>query len=1559
MKYRVSASSLISSILIIFLLGVFVVYFSIPEIGQQYLLNLLSKPEKVVSYKVDFEKIDRRFLKDITLKGLTFTFLGNEITTVDKIDLGTNLQGLVSHYFSGNQTFDVKINNASLFLNEKEIETFLNIQTEEPSSVSYDSLLKRTGFKFSIYNSNIQIDYKGLQLDNNQFSGFATLDLGLDLSKISLSFLETKIDYKGMIFSFEETEFALNEEELGLIINGFEFKDNFTIDKIYLHGLSSLLFDRIKNPKGNGNIYLEDLNGSYQGFGFQLDDLNLNLLYDLDQMSFSSSIIGNNSNLSYSTYNLKNSQINLNVKYSDETNIITSLSLVNSLLNLPDERIRSISIPLLNGNLSYNLDSHNFISGVNTNLLVFPEMQDFGIGEPEISDLSADLSFFGSEYSLAFDFIATTVFDNSILGKFDSAIHFESQIKDEDLSAKLVFNNFYLDAIGSGNVLALNYEKNNGIEDFTFEMNLLNSVLLDGSYNLNTQNILANLELTDFKFSNYENLYQLLPDITKKYIKPSTNFSSSIRVENTGFENINGSIFLTMAAKNLNLYDNNENLALILNAKAKDDLFYINNFTLSGLGLRLYYDGTINNELIQQGDFDNFNLLPEGKFVLQKILDGEKLLSLDFSVQNDNLSVFNLSSPLKEDFSFSGDVIRKSKKNYEINSKLNYSQIHYNLDFLLNLEDLSFSILSNGLSLNLGYDIKTSIFDINGNLDDFPLWFPNENPLVLIGKINGKINLLNNIFDFSLKEFEIDGFAESVLKFDFSVNNSEVNFENLQIGFDENDPAFGFIKLKFDSWSKLLQKDFTNLTFRFNLTKDDEEIEAAFLKQQYLIEVKNVNLNDFIINNESDKKILNFKILGRTQEDSYGNFSLTINDNIFKGNLYYNNFSFDLINGSLDLGNLQIIDLQGKVDLKNADFNLSGLVDYKKAQSELDVAHSFHFETSSNFSSVFEKITNFYNFKEFKLAKLTNFNFALPNFQDLIEGLTLKMKVSEIDLCNSEYQLDDLNLEVSYLNRFLLLNGKYLNGSYNFDNKSINLSLDKKWGLGFNIDGNFNSEFDMYINDLYVPANIVNYLMDFPIVKIYEGILEGELYLYGNTKKMHSYGTITSDKAGFSLFFTPGQIIHIPNFVLFIVDGKMNTPNLPLFFEVEENHTYKKGKFKFVGDLSNPQNFTYELLLDAVDPVYVWYPISDENFDINIEVEATGLITLGNDGVFSYFYTDVEIANSLIDTTFTREIPSWYPIEGRFAVDLDIVTGKNNEFYFPGKKDPILNVTLNENQKINISLDPVTNEFGIDGEVAFKSGQIYYFQKDFMVNTGKLKFQTEKPGEGNEGILIDLSAKIRDYDSEGDKVDIYLNLNDASLDNINPTFESIPSLSETEILRILGQNILPTGIYQGASLSSVASVTVAAADAISKLGLIETNENFNITQVIKESLNLDMFTFRSNLVQNLVTDVLPGGFVSKDIDLVARYLDGTNLYFGKYLGKDLFLQGYLGLKAEKYTGNKVISGFLSEDLILDMELSIDWENPLGVFSVFFKPTELSIFNLFDTIGFSISKKISF
>ncbi|WP_320130908.1 hypothetical protein [uncultured Sphaerochaeta sp.] len=176
-----------------------------------------------------------------------------------------------------------------------------------------------------------------------------------------------------------------------------------------------------------------------------------------------------------------------------------------------------------------------------------------------------------------------------------------------------------------------------------------------------------------------------------------------------------------------------------------------------------------------------------------------------------------------------------------------------------------------------------------------------------------------------------------------------------------------------------------------------------------------------------------------------------------------------------------------------------------------------------------------------------------------------------------------------------------------------------------------------------------------------------------------------------------------------------------------------------------------------------------------------------------------------------KDLPSWYIAENNTSASFNITTGRNVSFFYPNYANPIIKATINENQKLSLFYDHTKDSFKVDGIFSFRSGEIYYFQKNFFITEGSLSLRTDALS-GEKGILpkINLRAKMADFDKEGNRVDIYLVLRDSTLSNLNPTFESIPSKSINDILEILGQSILPTGAYGQVNLSSVASLAVAA-----------------------------------------------------------------------------------------------------------------------------------------------------
>ena len=100
--------------------------------------------------------------------------------------------------------------------------------------------------------------------------------------------------------------------------------------------------------------------------------------------------------------------------------------------------------------------------------------------------------------------------------------------------------------------------------------------------------------------------------------------------------------------------------------------------------------------------------------------------------------------------------------------------------------------------------------------------------------------------------------------------------------------------------------------------------------------------------------------------------------------------------------------------------------------------------------------------------------------------------------------------------------------------------------------------------------------------------------------------------------------------------------------------------------------------------------------------------------------------------------------------------------------------------------------------------------------------------------------------------------------------------------------------------------------------------------------------------------------MNKGISPLASYLDGTTLYMGKYLTTDLYLGAMVHLAADRSGGmDDSRTSFLTTDLSLDTEISIEWDNPLCNFRFFTRPSSINAFEIFDTMGFSLSRRFVF
>jgi hypothetical protein len=207
-----------------------------------------------------------------------------------------------------------------------------------------------------------------------------------------------------------------------------------------------------------------------------------------------------------------------------------------------------------------------------------------------------------------------------------------------------------------------------------------------------------------------------------------------------------------------------------------------------------------------------------------------------------------------------------------------------------------------------------------------------------------------------------------------------------------------------------------------------------------------------------------------------------------------------------------------------------------------------------------------------------------------------------------------------------------------------------------------------------------------------------------------------------------------------------------------------------------------------------------------------------------------------------------------------------------------------------------------------RGGDVFYINRSFYIKEGELAFN--ESGQRFDPRLT-LRGEIRERDRAGEEVRIYLVVDDRRLSEFAPRFESDPPRSEVEIVALLGGPIEEQLVQSGLAGSAV----LVSSDIISHFGLLRPFE-----QGVRDLLGLDLFSIRTQMIQNVVVDRVLGiapPVAEPATDPLGRYFDNTTVTFGKYIGKDLFLSMDVRMSESQASG-----------VDTEVQFSLDWPTPL-------------------------------
>lgn len=464
----------------------------------------------------------------------------------------------------------------------------------------------------------------------------------------------------------------------------------------------------------------------------------------------------------------------------------------------------------------------------------------------------------------------------------------------------------------------------------------------------------------------------------------------------------------------------------------------------------------------------------------------------------------------------------------------------------------------------------------------------------------------------------------------------------------------------------------------------------------------------------------------------------------------------------------------------------------------------------------------------------------------------------------------------------------------------IHFSVAEGKPLQMNVDGNIaGNSLDIAIKNINADLGVLLGYMELPVIKAYEGILKGSLKITGLKSDPEFMGALSLGDADFSLKGIVPSHITVPKTIVTFNHNRIQIP--------QTSGLVKK---------QCPVNADLDVVMDRWSlgklTSHVWFPknsygpgdvdarlarfTGDANIDLMITFED-GILDVSG---------DIKVKN-LIAQVIARELTKSGSDTMPMRLNLNILFGPHVTFRF----DPLIRAIFVPDSEFTYKFDSTDGSLKLNGELALRSGDISYLNRSFYLKKGSMKFNANDP---TFNPLITVQAETRERDEDGNDIRIILTANNQYLLNFNPQFTSIPARSESDIRSMLGQIAL-------ADSDNVSSLLLSAGDYA-----VQSLVTRNIENKLRDFLNFDILSIRTNVLQNALKQGFSNGFSfsgNKNLE-IGNYLDNSTVYIGKYFGSDLYVDA---LMHWSYDDSRVNDTLTIGGLVFKPELGFELESP--------------------------------
>ena len=1469
--------------------------------------------EKDTDISFSFLSMERNFRDRVKVNDITVKYKEIEVAEIDSIEIKMGIFDLLSYLMRGKTSAEIVAVNGEVRLTQSLFDSF-NSGTNEAQEEK-DNVEKEAKYNFTISLENFSISL----LDKWTIDGVsASVSMDERISKLNalINIPEVKLLYNDYEVGLDKVSVILNKKEaisaklsldsLSLASASFSLNTGHVKGNASLNTLSSI--NDIKGKVdietalisiGEGEILVDPISLALDDTGASVELKHIKAQYKDIEFEAENSII-KSEDLKAFTAKIDRIDGNYsNYSFLVENLVIPSFRLEDKKTTLSFEAFKVDNLETL---------TKNIISRLSVNdcslLLDYEDKISLSFGFDSVISPKSEVT---GDMLIGFD--VNLIMDGSTLESFDIASR-----------------DIYL---GYGE------KKDNRLEvkgdreeiDFSLEYGLINIDLLLG---LDDKQIEGEVNLSDYPVSTIYTIFDKRIGRLEKYIPSSSTLTCGLsikgEIDSTKTMPFVGDFAYSLYVSDVSLGEIESFVSLKGDAVFSEESIDFNEFGLESK----YFSMNLNGNL----PYDN--MLPSLDFSLS-LPDGKELVQGYLNLCDENTYDFLFDVKALEDTSLEGKVIFT---NNEIrgDSVLTTIGTIRPFDFIVDLNNKSINATSPKILLTGDY---SNGFEASLELNRLDLVKDGKNVPMYI---DGVFKFSTGRDGWSIKGDSINlenlWFIPSSpsIKLSLTGNENEISIPELYINTNETEFFKGkvYFDLKTFDLSGTLDALEGEGDLVFSFTRD--ELYSGFIR------VRNLDLSPFGIRDMyanvnltgRASRVADLSMDGKIDVLSYDSVNdvrkITADISIDSDSLLLDDIKFTNSGFSIEIDSIAWNSVDGVLRIGEGRLRIKGEHVDRDYPITADFDLSFMMYDDENlYSSLYNAL------------------------KDGGEGIKLEFNLKSLDIDNSRILVENKNTIGIIHDRIIKFEGSLINGWLDFDLMSFDLDIDAYPLASVSIKGdikdgiNANAEiksFNMYF---------INTFMNPPFITFDECFVKGEAGILSKDGIYNLNGNLSAEEMGVNIFWVPDQkvIIHNPTFTLWNNDLRCSVSKATVI----DYTTYERKSIDIYAGLTltptlSIEGYVAEMWMDENNTVRIRLPLPMMGIDIlangygHYYMKTSEGEAMINNGEFSVIDSEVTIG--------MNPYPEWYDLKGNADVDLNLNFKRNNRIIYPAQSDPIISITLDEDSSVYFVKKG--KNFSVQGDIDIRGGEIFYFQKYFYITEGNISF----PDPNKLSPKINLRATLRTYDSDSNRVEVYLVMKDNTFENINPTLESSPAKDLNEIMEILGQSILPSSTYGTVSVGSVTQLVTEGIDILGRLGIVTTsNPVSGMNQSLKVFFGVDSFSLHSNIVNNILSDTISSSFTDNysTYSPMARYLDGTTLNIGKYLSSNFYLQGMIHLSANKNAKDKYT--FISDDLVLDTEFSLEWMNPAFKITFTTSPSYFSLYSIMDTFRFSISKTINF